>query len=304
MLRYRLLLGPILIAGIVFGSWFDQWLDMQAASGWFVDLTGRETWPPGMVVFPVVSLLAVFGALELKFIFEAAAVAVSRRVVVTLVLLGLATTAFVPEFLSGVTGAALMNSLVTVVLVGALVFHSRNRQVDGAIAAAGGALVALVLLGMMFGFLLLIRREHSAWIFLWVLVTTKSSDIGAYFVGRSVGRHKLIPWLSPGKTWEGLFGGMGFAGLVGGVGVLIVGTAVETGVPEVWLGVLMGVAFAGVGQVGDLVMSLLKRDAGVKDAGKSLPGFGGVLDILDSVLLVAPVAFWMLRLVVNGEPGS
>jgi phosphatidate cytidylyltransferase len=69
-------------------------------------------------------------------------------------------------------------------------------------------------------------------------------------------------------------------------------------------GLVMGVEYAGVGQVGDLLMSLLKRDAGLKDAGRSLPGFGGVLDVLDSVLLVAPVAFWMLRLVIGGATGG
>lgn len=304
MLRHRLLFGPLLIAAIILGSWLDQWLDGEAAPRWFVDLTGRATWPPGMVVMPVVSLLAVLGALELKHVFGSASILVSRRVVVTLVLVGLAIIAFIPESLDGVTAAALVNSSITLVLVGTLVFHSRRRQVEGAIAQAGGALLALVYLGMMFGFLLLIRREHSAWVLLWMLITTKSSDIGAYTVGRTLGRHKLIPWLSPGKTWEGFVGGMAFAGLVGALGAwaLTLDTGFEG--PGIAAGAVLGVVFAGVGQVGDLLMSLLKRDAGVKDAGKSLPGFGGILDVLDSVLLVAPVAFWMLRLAAGPATGG
>lgn len=266
-------------------------------------MTGRATWPPGMVVWPVVSGLAVFGAIELKRIYDAAGMTVSRRVVVTLVLVCLATVAFIPKHLDGVAGAALVNSVITVILIGTLIFHTRNKQVEGAIAQAGGAMLAMVYLGIMFGFLLLIRREHSAWILLWVLVTTKSSDIGAYFVGRAIGRHKLIPWLSPGKTWEGLFGGMVFSGLVGG-GLAVFMRESSVNAPVFLVAVLMGVVFACVGTTGDLVMSLLKRDAGVKDAGQSLPGFGGVLDVLDSVLLVAPVAFWMLRLVTLGTQSA
>jgi len=298
-----LLLGPFLILGIILGSWFDQWLDAQEAFAWFTNLTGRLTWPPGMVVWPVVSALAVLGAIELKRIYDAAGMAVSRRVVVTLVLVSLAMVAFIPKGLDGVAGAALVNSVFTVILVGTLMFHSRHKQVDGAIMQAGGALLAMVYLGIMFGFLLLIRRENSAWILLWVLVTTKASDIGAYFVGRAIGKHKLIPWLSPGKTWEGLFGGMVFSGLVGG-GLAVLMRESSVPAPGFVIAALMGVAFAVVGTAGDLVMSLLKRDAGVKDAGKSLPGFGGVLDVLDSVLLVAPVAFWLLRLAVQATPDA
>lgn len=304
MLRHRLLFGPLLILGILLGSWFDQWLDHKPATGWFTELTERATWPPGMVVLPVLCLLAVLGALELKKIYFAAGIEVSRRVMVTLVLLGLMAVAFIPESFSGVTAAAFMNSLVTAVLVGTLVFHSRHKQVEGSIAAAGGTLLALVYLGMMFGFLLLIRREHSAWVLVWFLLTTKSSDIGAYTVGRTLGRNKLIPWLSPGKTWEGFAGGMVFAALVGAIGAWVLGGTEGVVAPSVWAGAVLGMVFAGVGQVGDLVMSLLKRDAGVKDAGSSLPGFGGVLDVLDSVLLVAPIAFWLLRLAAGDATGG
>jgi len=304
VLRYRLLFGPLLIAAIFFGSWFDQWLDQQPASAWFADLTERATWPPGMVVLPVLCLLAILGALELKKIYSAAAVVVSRRVVVTLVLVGLGTVAFIPNSFSGVTAAAFVNSVVTAVLVGTLVFHSRHKQVEGAIAAAGGTLLTVVYLGMMFGFLLLIRREHSAWILLWMLITTKSSDIGAYTVGRTLGRNKLIPWLSPGKTWEGFVGGLVFAAAVGAGGVWLLRQTDSGIAPSVAAGALLGTIFAAAGQVGDLVMSLLKRDAGVKDAGRSLPGFGGILDVLDSVLLVAPIAFWLLRLTVGDATGG
>jgi len=163
------------------------------------------------------------------------------------------------------------------------------------VGAAGGTLLAYVYLGLMLGFIVAIRREHSGWLLLWVLVATKSCDIGAYFAGRAFGRHKLIVWLSPGKTWEGLAGGVAVSSLVGGLGVYAL-RAID---PETLIGpafgALAGCVFGLVGQMGDLIASLFKRDAGIKDAGAVLPGFGGVLDVLDSPLLVLPVAYWLIK---------
>jgi phosphatidate cytidylyltransferase len=109
----------------------------------------------------------------------------------------------------------------------------------------------------------------------------------------------MIPWLSPGKTWEGLAGGVAFAALVGGLLALGSLSWLQTSdhVP-IWLGVMCGVVFAIVGQFGDLTMSLLKRGAGLKDSSRVLPGLGGVLDVIDSPLMVAPVAFWIFELAV------
>jgi phosphatidate cytidylyltransferase len=151
----------------------------------------------------------------------------------------------------------------------------------------------------MTGFFLAIRRTHSAWWIVGIILVTKACDSGAYFTGRAIGRHKLIPWLSPGKTWEGLAGGIALATIAG----LVMAAAsrwlptAEDHVP-LWLGALCGVVFALVGQFGDLAVSLLKRGAGMKDSSSLLPGLGGVLDVLDSPLMVAPVAYWIL--VVGG----
>ncbi|MCL4219847.1 MAG: phosphatidate cytidylyltransferase [Phycisphaerales bacterium] len=292
MLRQRLLLGPVLIAAIILGSWLDQSLDRVPVSGWYEELTGRRTLPPGIVVLLAVAALAWLGALELAALYRQKSIRVSRRVVITFTILGLAMVAFIPKTLDAVTGVALVNTVVAVALVGSLAFNARHREVQGSAAAAGGALLGVAYLGMMFGFMVLIRREWSAWVLLWLITTTKASDIGAYFVGRSIGRHKLIPWLSPGKTWEGAFGGVAFSAGMGALGIVVLGSQWPMGALG---GLAFGVALSVVGQIGDLVMSLLKRDAGAKDAGSSLPGFGGILDVLDSVLLAAPVGFWLLR---------
>lgn len=282
----------MLIAAIILGSWLDQWLDGLSAPGWFERLSGRHTLPPGVVVLPVIGALAWMGALELAQLYRQKGIRVSRRVVITFTLMGLAMVAFIPESLDAVTGVAMVNSVLSVALVGSLAFNARHREVQGSAAAAGGALLGVAYLGMMFGFMVLVRREWSAWVLLWMIAATKASDIGAYFVGRSIGRHKLIPWLSPGKTWEGSFGGLAFSAGMGALGVVVLGEQWPMGSVA---GLVFGVVISVVGQAGDLVMSLLKRDAGAKDAGKSLPGFGGILDVLDSVLLAAPVGFWLLR---------
>jgi phosphatidate cytidylyltransferase len=119
----------------------------------------------------------------------------------------------------------------------------------------------------------------------------KSCDIGAYFTGRWFGRHQMSPTLSPKKTWEGAAGGIVCA-VLSTVGICRLGLDLPGGlIAEMVLGALLG----GAGILGDLAESLIKRDSQQKDAGKLLPGFGGVLDVVDSILFAAPVAYWWLR---------
>ena len=123
------------------------------------------------------------------------------------------------------------------------------------------------------------RDAHGLELLLWVFLVTWSTDIGAYFVGRAIGKHKLAPSISPGKTVEGLFGGMAVAAFVGSAWVLGMGL----GTPLLLLAPLFAVA----AQAGDLFESRMKRRAGVKDSGTWLPGHGGVLDRLDGLVPVA-----------------
>jgi phosphatidate cytidylyltransferase len=144
---------------------------------------------------------------------------------------------------------------------------------------------------------MLIRLEHSPWLLVGAILTTKACDIGAYFTGMSIGRHKMIPWLSPKKTWEGLAGGIVFASAVGAaLAHFSVHLASAADHYPWWVGAILGALVAVIGQAGDLAESAFKRDAGVKDSGSILPGMGGVLDVLDSPLLAGPVVYWLLRL--------
>lgn len=123
------------------------------------------------------------------------------------------------------------------------------------------------------------RDSHGLELLVWAFLVTWSTDIGAYFVGRRFGRRKLAPSISPGKTVEGLCGGIAAATLVGGAWVLATGL----GRPLLALAPVLAIA----AQAGDLFESRLKRRAGVKDSGQSLPGHGGVLDRVDGLVPVA-----------------
>jgi len=123
---------------------------------------------------------------------------------------------------------------------------------------------------------------HGPVLVLWLLLVVIAADIGAYFAGRSLGRHKLAPRVSPGKTWEGAAGGLAAAALVAWGGAAHFGLAV---LPCVAFGCLVG-AFS---VIGDLTESMFKRSAGLKDSGALLPGHGGVLDRIDSMTAAAPL---------------
>jgi phosphatidate cytidylyltransferase len=132
---------------------------------------------------------------------------------------------------------------------------------------------------------------------LYLIAVTKFSDMGAYLTGSVVGRHLMIPHISAKKTWEGFFGALVFALLCSlGLFKLMPGhLSVLTWTHATILGLLLG--FAAV--IGDLAESIIKRSTGVKDSGNLLPGIGGALDLLDSLLFTAPLLFFYLRLVIR-----
>ena len=297
-------MGPLMILALVGALWLDEHTDRTPMPGWAREHWPGDftTWPPNMVLFPLCLLLVVLAARELAAMFKAGGIRASRRWLGFAAALGLCVSVVVPIRSSPLDAVALVATAASAALEVSLLWHIRDRSLSGATAAAGAAGFAFIYLGLMAGFVLALRRDQSAWVILFVVMIVKSCDIGDYFAGRTLGRHKLIPWLSPGKTWEGLVGGVALAALVG-MGVTILSRRLhlpENARPvgfsdlQLWQSALLGGGFGLLGQGGDLFESVLKRDAGIKDSGKSLPGFGGVLDVADSVLLVAPIAYWVL----------
>lgn len=132
---------------------------------------------------------------------------------------------------------------------------------------------------------------------LYLIVVTKFSDMGAYLTGSVIGRHKLVPHISPRKTWEGFFGALTFS-LLGSYGMLALmprHLACLNWTHATVLGLLLG--FAAI--VGDLAESILKRSTDTKDSGRFLPGIGGALDLIDSLLFTAPLLFFYLRAIIG-----
>ena len=113
----------------------------------------------------------------------------------------------------------------------------------------------------------------------------KSADIGAYVFGNLFGKHKFSPKISPGKTWEGMVGAVATAVIVA---ILF---AASCDIMVWWSAAIFGSCFAFIGQFGDLAESMIKRDAEQKDSANNVPGFGGILDIIDSPLIAAPFAY-------------
>src|SRR5262245_10484430 len=132
---------------------------------------------------------------------------------------------------------------------------------------------------------------------LYFILVTKFSDTGAYLVGSLIGRHKMIPRISPGKTWEG-FGGALLLSTI--ASVVFVGFAGDRLTGMNWMhAVILGIILSVGAVIGDLIESLFKREAGVKDSGKFFPGIGGILDLLDSLLFNAPLMYLYLRHVLT-----
>jgi phosphatidate cytidylyltransferase len=177
----------------------------------------------------------------------------------------------------------------------ALVCVAIGALAAGLIARARGetaswASVGVVLIGVPAVALVWLRSlpEVGMGVLLWLLIVVWTTDTGAYLVGQRVGGPRLAPSISPGKTWSGLGGGVIGAALVSVI------TAWGLGSERLAHAAGLGAGFAVVAQVGDLVESMLKRSAGVKDSGALIPGHGGVLDRVDGLLLTAPALALLL----------
>ena len=135
-----------------------------------------------------------------------------------------------------------------------------------------------------------IRLEFGLWALFMFIFVVKFADIGAYAIGTMFGKHQFSPNISPGKSWEGMGGAVALAIIVA------VGFSVIFDIMAWPLAVVFGVCFAFIGQMGDLVESMMKRDAEQKDSANKVPGFGGVLDIIDSLLFAAPFGYLFFML--------
>jgi phosphatidate cytidylyltransferase len=240
-------------------------------------------WGPPMVLVAVVAAAAALGLWEFDALLGARGVVPLR---VTGLVLAIAF--FLQTVRPALVPPAVLPIAALVVLCAML---TRAGDVPGSVTSAAATLLGAAYLGGLGGTLAALRLAPyelgGPWVLMLLLTTIMTADSAALFIGSAVGRHKLAPRISPGKTWEGLAGG-----LMGGVlGALIVR---HFGLP--WMppghAVVLALLVALAGTAGDLAESLLKRWAGVKDSGTLFPGHGGMLDRLDSLLFGAPVLYY------------
>jgi len=199
-------------------------------------------------------------------------------------------------------------AVVAVALCGAFILQLREpirgvATLTGVMATLGGFVYVAVLFNFSAKLLFLLPEWRqgggmvatpAAFLLLWLLAVTKFSDMGAYITGSLIGRHKMIPHVSPGKTWEGFAGGLAFSQLAGcGLYALFPQHLAVLGGwgHVVLLGLLLGV----LAVIGDLAESVVKRALDAKDSGRMLPGIGGALDLVDSICFTAPVLYCYLQ---------
>jgi phosphatidate cytidylyltransferase len=189
-------------------------------------------------------------------------------------------------------GSVLLRPGIALILVISLIWQLRHRQaeptVDWALSIASG-----LYLGLAGAHFILLRQlpDGERWLVL-TLTGTWLADSGAYFIGSRFGRHKLTPTLSPKKSWEGLAGGVLFGVALNPI------VAALFGLP--WFhGAVLGLIGATIGTLGDLSISMIKREVGAKDSGHLIPGHGGALDRLDSLLFTVIVGYYYLSWIAH-----
>ena len=182
---------------------------------------------------------------------------------------------------------------IVVACLFAFVLQFARKNAEDHLTNIALTLFALFYISWFFSFFIKIKYlPHGAALVAFLIIVTKAGDIGAYFVGKKYGKNALIPRISPRKTKEGAVGGLLFSVVFALIARrFLVNFSFFHAVS---LGFLLGV----IAQVGDLAESLLKRDFGVKDSAESLPGLGGVLDVIDSLLFTAPIFYFYIKILI------
>lgn len=289
MLGWRLAMSALLIPLFAAACWLDQLLGSAAP-----------------VLFGLCCVIGVRSAWELVTLLRPRFPEL-RLVPIAACILALLVAAWLPHWrgMSGTIAAAAAVAIVWTLCVLALfAFEAWRYENPGArmetlsagimaVGYIGGLLALTAQLRWVFG------ADAGYYVLVSMVVATKMGDVGAYTLGRLFGKRKMSPALSPGKTWAGFVGALLGAALGGAAWLRLAapGFASVTAPPGLGWSLSYGLVLGGVGLVGDLCESLIKRDLGQKDASALMPGFGGLLDLMDSILFAGPIAYvlWLAR---------
>jgi phosphatidate cytidylyltransferase len=295
MLSTRLVFGSLMVAGLLTALWVDEWF-----APWF------PFW------FILCAAAMIGAAWEITGLLAATSANPSGNSVIGGVL-SIVIANWVPHLIENHSQAEGESALLydpgrpldilawpfltfIAVLMACFVVQSIQFARPGrTMAKISGTVLAVAYVGLLGSFTIQMRwfegRHQGLMALMFLFATAKGADTGAYTLGRLAGRHKLWPQLSPKKTVEGALGGLAF-----GVGASLLLAAIARN----WLGMpgfswslaaTYGLVVATIAQLGDLMESMIKRDCERKDASQAVPGFGGVLDVLDSIMFAGPVAY-------------
>jgi len=295
MVKYRLFFGTLMTVSFTGIVMLDGWLDGMK----FEIRNSKFEIPGGAVIGILIAVLIVLGQIEFSNLAAAKNLRIFRPVSTVASIL-LAGTWYWPQIICsefGVRSSMFEISahfyllfLLAFVLLVLLLYQYIYYGTTAVLANCGVNCLSIIYLGLLSGFVLAIRIDFGIFALLMFVFVVKSADIGAYAIGTLVGKHKFSPKISPGKTWEGM------AGAAAGATIVALAFAASFDIMVWWSAAIFGFCFACVGQAGDLAESMMKRDAQRKDSAKAVPGFGGVLDIIDSPLLAAPFAYLFFML--------
>jgi phosphatidate cytidylyltransferase len=278
MLKYRLVFGTLMTvffaAIVIFDGWLDGTLTASAADDKPVQ---------GTILCILIALLVIPAQLELSKLAAAKNLKIFSPISIIASIL-FATSWYWPQFLQ-IESRICLYFIPAFVLMALLLYQYIRYGTSAVLANCGASYFSIIYLGLLGAFVLAVRIDFGPWALLMFVFVVKSADIGAYSFGSLFGKHKFSPEISPGKSWEGM------AGAVATATIVAILFAISCDIMVWWLAVIFGSCFAFIGQMGDLAESMIKRDAKQKDSASRVPGFGGILDILDSPLLAAPFAY-------------
>jgi phosphatidate cytidylyltransferase len=278
MLKYRLLFGTLMTVFFTAVVIFDGWIDGSLTASVADDKPVQATF-----LCILIALLLIPAQLELSKLAVVKNLKIFTPISIIASIL-FATCWYWPQLVE-ISPPIYLLFLSAFSLLALLLTQYIRYGTSAVLANCGANYFSIIYLGLLSAFCVAIRIDLGPWPLLMFVFVVKSADIGAYMFGKLFGKHKFSPKISPGKTWEGMAGAVVIAMIVA------IFFAVSCGIMVWWLALIFGFCFAFIGQFGDLAESMIKRDAEQKDAANKVPGFGGILDIVDSPLIAAPFAY-------------
>ena len=206
MLRSRLITGPLLSLALIALLYFDEQLGSVVCGC-------CTTLQPGFLIAVLAMVVVPFVAIELGSIAHGIGVRCSIPMMVISMEAWIAAIYLYPPTIETSTAIAILFTMIIASTAITVIALAKNRDIKGVVAGTAFTVATSAYVAMGIGMFLLLRRDHSAWWIVGVIAIVKMCDTGAFFVGCNLGKHKLIEWVSPAKTWEGLFGGIVVASL-------------------------------------------------------------------------------------------